>query len=179
MKKVLKLTLVLFLVCAVVAGILGVINNITKDRIAEQERIATAKAYSTVLEAENYEDVDFDAAAFENIDRIVKADDKGYVVTTTFVGAQGGITMAVGIDNDYKCTGISIISHAETSGLGAKAAAATDYGEWWRGQFVGEGEDVKLAKYGGHIDSITAATITSNAVTGGVVGAIQAVEALG
>ena len=80
---------------------------------------------------------------------------------------------------DYKCTGISIISHAETSGLGAKAAAASEYGDWWRGQFVGEGDDVKLTKYGGNIDSITAATITSNAVSGAVAESIRAVEALG
>ena len=33
---------------------------------------------------------------------------------------------AVGVDTDMKCTGISIISHAETSGLGAKAAAASE-----------------------------------------------------
>ena len=124
MNKIVKLTVVLFLVCAIVAGILGGVNLITKDRIAEQERIKTAKAYSAVLEASDYTDVDYDQTTFTTIDRIVKADDKGYVVTTTFSGAQGSITMAVGVDNDMKCTGISIISHAETSGLGAKAAAA-------------------------------------------------------
>ena len=49
----------------------------------------------------------------------------GYVVQTTFSGAQGSITMVVGVDNDYKCTGISIISHSETSGLGAIAASGS------------------------------------------------------
>ena len=141
--------------------------------------IKTAKAYSAVLEASDYTDVDYDQATFTTIDRIVKADDKGYVVTTTFSGAQGSITMAVGVDTDMKCTGISIISHAETSGLGAKAAAASEYGDWWRGQFVGTGDDVSLTKYGGTIDSITAATITSNAVAGAVAESIKAVESLG
>ena len=122
MNKIVKLTVVLFLVCAIVAGVLGGVNLITKDKIAEQDRIKTAKAYSAVLEASDYTDVDYDQATFTTIDRIVKADDKGYVVTTTFSGAQGSITMAVGVDTDMKCTGISIISHAETSGLGAKAA---------------------------------------------------------
>ena len=122
MNKIVKLTVVLFLVCAIVAGVLGGVNLITKDKIAEQDRIKTAKAYSAVLEASDYTDVDYDQATFMTIDRIVKADDKGYVVTTTFSGAQGSITMAVGVDTDMKCTGISIISHAETSGLGAKAA---------------------------------------------------------
>ena len=179
MNKIVKLTVVLFLVCAIVAGVLGGVNLITKDKIAEQDRIKTAKAYSAVLEASDYTDVDYDQATFMTIDRIVKADDKGYVVTTTFSGAQGSITMAVGVDTDYKCTGISIISHAETSGLGAKAADQSEYGEWWRGQFVGQGDDVKLAKSGGAIDAITAATITSNAVAGAVAESIRAVEALG
>lgn len=179
MNKIVKLTVVLFLVCAIVAGILGGVNLITKDKIAEQDRIKTAKAYSAVLEASDYTDVDYDQATFTTIDRIVKADDKGYVVTTTFSGAQGSITMAVGVDNDMKCTGISIISHAETSGLGAKAAAASEYGDWWRGQFVSTGDDVSLTKYGGTIDSITAATITSNAVAGAVAESIKAVESLG
>ena len=179
MNKIVKLTVVLFLVCAIVAGVLGGVNLITKDKIAEQERIKTAKAYSAVLEASDYTDVDYDQATFTTIDRIVKADDKGYVVTTTFSGAQGSITMAVGVDTDMKCTGISIISHAETSGLGAKAAAASEYGDWWRGQFVGTGDDVSLTKYGGTIDSITAATITSNAVAGAVAESIKAVESLG
>ena len=179
MNKIVKLTVVLFLVCAIVAGVLGGVNLITKDKIAEQDRIKTAKAYSAVLEASDYTDVDYDQATFTTIDRIVKADDKGYVVTTTFSGAHGSITMAVGVDTDYKCTGISIISHAETSGLGAKAAEQSEYGQNWRAQFIGQGDDVKLAKSGGAIDAITAATITSNAVAGAVAESIRAVEALG
>lgn len=179
MNKIVKLTVVLFLVCAIVAGVLGGVNLITKDKIAEQDRIKTAKAYSAVLEASDYTDVDYDQTTFTTIDRIVKADDKGYVVTTTFSGAQGSITMAVGVDNGMKCTGISIISHAETSGLGAKAAAASEDGDRWRGQFIGTGDDVALTKYGGTIDSITAATITSNAVAGAVAESIKAVESLG
>lgn len=113
MNKIVKLTVVLFLVCAIVAGVLGGVNLITKDKIAEQDRIKTAKAYSAVLEASDYTDVDYDQATFTTIDRIVKADDKGYVVTTTFSGAQGSITMAVGVDTDMKCTGISIISRRD------------------------------------------------------------------
>ena len=90
MNKIVKLAVVLFLVCAIIAGILGVVNLITADKIAEQDRIKTEKAYAAVLDAEGYEDAPFDAAAFPTIDNIAKAEgDKGYVVTTTFSGAQG------------------------------------------------------------------------------------------
>ena len=179
MNKIVKLTVILFLVCAIVAGILGAVNLITADKIAEQDEIKTKNAYAAVLKASDYTPVDFDDANFETIDEIVKADDKGYVVTTTFSGAQGSITMAVGVDMDYKCTGISIISHSETSGLGAKAADTGEFGTNWRAKFVGEGDDIAITKKGGNIDAITAATITSNAVTGAVSTSIKAVESLG
>lgn len=180
MNKIVKLALVLFLVCAVVAGILAAVDLITKDKIAEQDQIKTQKAYAAVLASDGYEDVDFDKAAFPTVDKVAKATGgEGYVVTTTYSGAQGSITMAVGVDMDNKCSGISIISHAETSGLGAKAAEQSEFGTNWRASFVGQGEDIALKKYGGEIDSITAATITSNAVVGAVSTCIQAVESLG
>ena len=179
MNKIVKLTVVLFLVCAIVAGVLGGVNLITKDKIAEQDRIKTAKAYSAVLEASDYTDVDYDQATFMTIDRIVKADDKGYVVTTTFSGAQGSITMAVGVDTYMKCTGISIISHAETSGLGAVASSPSDKGVAFRANFVGQGKDLDLTKNGGEIDQLTGATITSTAVVTAVRSAITACESLG
>lgn len=180
MNKIVKLALVLFLVCAIVAGVLGLVNLITADKIAEQEQIKTQKAYAAVLASEGYEDAEFDASAFPTVDKIAKATGgEGYVVTTTFSGAQGSITMAVGVDMDYKCTGISIISHAETSGLGAKAAEQSEFGSNWRASFIGQGDDIALAKKGGQIDSITAATITSDAVVGAVSNCIKAVESLG
>ena len=62
-----------------------------------------------------------------SVNSIAKATNgSGYVVEVTFSGAQGNITMVVGVDNDYKCTGISIIEHSETSGLGANAASSSE-----------------------------------------------------
>ena len=52
MKKILKLTFILVLVCAIVAGVLGVINELTYERIAEQKRIKTEKAFAAVLPAD-------------------------------------------------------------------------------------------------------------------------------
>ena len=180
MNKILKLTLVLFLVCAIAAGALGVVNELTKGRIEAQQMAKTAEAFSAIMKADGYEEVAFDAAAFPTVDSVHHAtNDAGYVVTSTFSGAQGNITLAVGVDNDYKCTGISVIEHSETSGLGANAAAESEIGRNFRAQFVGEGEDIALSKSGGNIDALAGATITSNAVTGAVATAIQAVKSLG
>lgn len=180
MNKILKLTFILFLVCAITAGVLGVINEVTYDRIQEQNRIKTERAYAAVLASDGYEEVSFDKEAFPTIDNVNKCSNgAGYVVTTTFSGAQGRITMAVGVDNEYKCTGISIISHAETSGLGANAASASEIGVNWRAQFVGEGADIAITKAGGNIDALTGATITSKAITNATAAAINAVQSLG
>ena len=83
------------------------------------------------------------------------------------------------MDNDYKCTGISVISHSETSGLGANAASTGDVGVNFRAQFVGEDENIALTKAGGNIDALTGATITSRSITAAVANSIQAVKALG
>ena len=180
MKKILKLTLILFLVSAIVAGVLGVVNEVTKDRIAEQNRIKTEKAYAAVLPSSGYEKLELDTSAYANIDSISKAvGGEGYVVQTTFSGAQGNITMVVGVSPDYKCTGISIISHAETSGLGANAASTSEIGVNWRAQFVGQDKSMAITKAGGSIDALTGATITSRSVAEAAANAISVVESLG
>ena len=180
MNKILKLTFILFLICAITAGILGGVNELTKDRIYAINNAATIAAYSAVLEAESYDEVAFDSAAFPTIDKLSKATNgAGYVAELTVSGAQGLITMAVGVDNEYKCTGISIINHSETSGLGANAASTGEVGVNFRAQFVGQDESIALSNNGGSIDALTGATITSRAITEAVATSIQAVKSLG
>ncbi len=186
MKKILKLTFILFLICAVTAGILGGVNELTYRRIDEQNRIKTVKAYSSVLPADAYDEIDFAAAGVPEtinkvtIDKISKAaNGSGYVVESTFSGAQGSITMACGVDNNLRCTGISIIKHSETSGLGANAASSSEVGVNFRAQFVGQDGGIALKKSGGEIDALSGATITSTAVTKAVAVAIEAVGMLG
>ena len=186
MKKILKLTFILFLICAVTAGILGGINELTWRRIEEQNHIKTVKAYSAVLPAEDYEALDLAAAGVPasigkvSINKISKASNgSGYVVESTFSGAQGNIRMAVGVNDSLRCTGISIIKHSETSGLGANAASSAEVGVNFRAQFVGQGGDIALKKAGGEIDALSGATITSTAVTNAVAASIEAVGMLG
>ena len=110
---------------------------------------------------------------------MVSNDGNGYVVKSTFSGAQGSITMVCGVDNDLKCTGISIIEHSETSGLGANAASTSEVGVNFRAQFKGQDETIALTKAGGKIDALSGATITSRSVTNATLAAILAVKALG
>ena len=167
--KILKLAFVLLVICAVTAGILGVVNALTAQRIYDMAHAKEFEAYAVVLESSSgYSELSFDKEAFPTVDSIMSSNDgNGYVVKSTFSGAQGSITMVCGVDNDLKCTGISIIEHSETSGLGAVAAANSAAGEAFR-----------LSKAGGSIDALAGATITSNAVTGATATSIAAVESV-
>ncbi len=179
MNKILKLSLVLFLISAIVAGVLGVINNITAPVIDAQRQAKTAAAFASVLKADRFDEIEFANPDFPTVQTVHKAEGVGYVVTSIFSGAQGNITLAVGVDTDGKCTGISVIEHAETSGLGANAASTGEVGVNFRAQFVGQDESIALSNAGGSIDALTGATITSRAITEAVATSILAVKSLG
>ena len=186
MNKIVKLTFVLFLICAIVAAVLGVVNEVTKDRIAAIQAEKTRAAYNTVLESDSYKDLGITPCTVTangqkiKINSIAEAGNgKGYVVEAAFSGAQGNITMVVGVNKAGKCTGISITQHSETSGLGANAASSAEVGVSFRSQFKGQDESIALSRDGGRIDALSGATITSRSVTNAVKAAIQAVQALG
>jgi electron transport complex protein RnfG len=179
MNKILKLSMVLFAVSAIVAGVLGIINELTYPVIDAQKQAKTAEAFASVLKADRFDEIEFSNPDFPTVLTVHKAEGVGYVVTSKFSGAQGNITLAVGVDNDYKCTGISVIEHSETSGLGANAASTGEVGVNFRKQFVGQDESIALANAGGSIDALTGATITSRAITEAVATSIKAVKTLG
>ena len=139
--------------------------------ILDNEKIKEAMA--EVLPADSYVEIPYLNESGSPVKAIHMADDKGYVVQVAPSGFGGLIEMMVGVDNEGKCTGVSIVSMKETAGLGAKASK-----EDFRAQFVGQGVDVAVTKDGGKIDALTGATITSRAVADGVAAAIEAVEAL-
>ena len=99
MNKILKLAIVLFLVCAVAAGALGFVNNLTAPIIEAQAQAKTAAAFATVMQADGYEEIEFDKEGFPTVVTIHRATNgAGHVVTSTFSGAQGNITLACGVD---------------------------------------------------------------------------------
>ncbi len=174
-----------------VAGLaLGLVYEITKAPIAAANEAATQEAYRTVFEsADSFVDYDGfsadDATALvaeagyedDSIDNCVVATDAsgnalGYVITvTTSAGYGGDITFSVGITNDGIINGYSITSISETAGLGMKARDTGDGS--FSSQFINRAAEIfEVTKTGAtasnEIDAISAATITSKAVTGGV-----------
>lgn len=167
MKYILKLALILLLITAVVAGLLGVVNLLTADKIAENTAKKATVAMQTVLPADSYEKLDVTGY---DVTEAYKADG-GYVVRLNAMGFGGAIDMMVGIDLNGKVTGISVISHGETASLGAECTR-----EDWQSQFVGTAGSLQVTKDGGTVDALTGATVTSRAVTDGVNRAVEFVK---
>ena len=170
-KYILRLTLTLFLITAVVAGLLGLVNYLTEDRIDELTRQKAEAAMQEVFPAGNYEEI---PAGEDDITAAYRADDAGYVVRVSVNGFGGAIDMMVGVDNAGTVTGVSIISHGETASLGANCTR-----EDFRAQFVGASYTLAVSKDGGSIDALTGATVTSRAVVSGVNLALDFVKEVG
>ena len=183
--QILKLALVLLAVAAVIALVLGVVNEVTKGPIEQYLNGTRDAAYAMVMpgEGNTYEEIDAGSYANDPSNSITKlctakdasGNDIGYVAETTFSGAQGMITMVIGLDNDLTCTGIGVTEHSETSGLGAKAADPTDP---FPQSMVGLTDGAKLSKDGGSVSAISGATLTSRAVVTEIQTVIDAVKSL-
>ena len=190
MKKntIAKDTVRITLITLVAGFALGLVNEITKEPIAQQEAKAKAEACKAVFaDADDFaaiEDLSGAADALESAGLTGKADVNeayeakkggetvGYVITVTdHEGYGGDIQFSVGVSTDDTLTGISILSIGETAGLGMKAKNA-DFQE----QFVGlpATGNLEYTKTGeeGKIDALSGATVTTNAMTNGTKTAI-------
>lgn len=172
LKEYLVPTIILFVICLVATALLGITNAVTAPEI---EALAIQKEKDTRLE------VFPDAASFgekadESVNIVPALDGNGetigYVVVTSAKGYGGEVEVMTGVTADGKVTGISILSHSETPGLGAKAKTDDE----WRGQFTDKTGGIAVSKDqagDNSIDAITGATITSRAVVAAVNEAIE------
>ena len=180
------LVIVLACICLVSAAVLGLVNKVTVGPIQANTEKTVQEALRNVMPIDgDYEDVtdqysgdpvtvDVTGVSVP-VKAVYKAADEGYVVETMSPNGFGGaLDMMAGVDNDGNVTGIAIISHAETSGLGSKSTDPE-----WQAQFKGVNGTIGVTKDGYQINAITGSTITSRAVCDGVNTAIAVVEALG
>jgi len=185
LKSMLKDAMILLAITLVAGLVLGVVYKVTKEPIAQQEAKAKQEACQEVFaDAASFEAVEgfnketaylaiSEQYPNQDIDEAVKALDAsgqilGYVVTvTTREGYGGDIQFSVGIRNDGTVNGISILSIAETPGLGMNAEKVL------KPQFAGRTvEKFEYTKTGAsadnQVDAISGATITTNAIVNGV-----------
>ena len=175
---VLRLAGTLLLITAIVAACLAGVNAVTKPIIEELNAKATQEAIMAVLPGGFDTEINDFADATGIVSKVYQGAN-GYAVEVGPSGFDNTITMMVGIDNEGKVLGISVVNHTETAGLGAVAAAGTPAGIAFRDQFVGTSGSVSVTKDGGEINAITGATITSRAICAGVNAALDCVAGLG
>ena len=174
---VMRLTMTLLIIAAVVAAALAAVNKMTEPIITQSTLEKTQKAIEAVLPGGYQKEI---TEFLDDTGLVTKVyeGESGYAVEVTPAGFDGPITLMVGVGKDGKVLGISVISHTESAGLGAVAASTTSAGTAFRDQFVGQGE-VRVDKDGGQIDAITNATITSRAICDGINAAIACTAGLG
>jgi electron transport complex protein RnfG len=156
------------------------VNAITAKKIAGNKEQKTKEALQQVLPgAAVFEEISFtDASGL--VTKVYQDSAVGYAVEVTPNGFGGvAITMMVGVSFEGKVLGISIISHAETPGLGAVAAAGTDKGVAFREQFKGLTSGITVGDGENQIAAISGATISSKAVADGVNAALECVKNMG
>jgi len=84
----------------------------------------------------------------------------GFAFLAVGKGYGGNIDILVGLEDETTVRGITIVSHLESPGLGARITESL-----FTDQFVGVNiADVALRQKGGKIDAITGASISSGAV---------------
>lgn len=174
MKDYIKLAGTLCLITLICALCLAGVNALTKDAIEKASLEAQNNALKAILpEAADFNEVE--EGIFEGTDGELTV---GYCVNTTASGFGGDISMMVGVKPDGSIAGIEILSHGETPGLGAKCEK-----DDFKSRFGGKSYPLSVIKSGAasqnQINAITGATITSNAVTSSVNGAVEKLQAEG
>ena len=192
-KFILKVAGTLTVISLVVAALLGFVNSITADKIAEIDAENTRIAMSAVApEGSEFGDKievtdDMVAAAATQSGKILElypvtngGAEAGYVMKISASGSQGTIVMMVGVDANKAITGISVVSHAETSGIGTKVVGneTNTAGVPVLDQFVGLSGAGSLV-VGSNITAISGATVSTKGTTMGANAALAVADVLG
>lgn len=173
-KEILKPTFVLFVICVLVSAALAGTNLLTEDKIAEQQEKKSEESRKIVLSvAESFtEQTTADGTVYHV--GTANGETVGFVFETSSKGYGGDVSVMTGITADGEISGVVILSHSETPGLGANAER-----EEFRNQYeqpVPQGE-LEVVKYQtpaqGQVEAMTGATITSKAVTSAVNSAVE------
>lgn len=154
---------VLLIIAAVSAGILAVVNELTKTVIEKNEIAAINLARKNVLSSADTfkEEEAVTASGLKFIPGFNAAGElTGYVVSVSENGYAGAINFVLGINIDGKIAGLDIIGSQETPGLGAKIMDKP-----WQAIWAGRDSSYVFNK---STDAFAGATISPTAVYTGM-----------
>ena len=168
------MVLVLTGVAVIMGGVLAYVNHLTEGPIAQQKEKALADGIKAVLVCDDLvvtktDTVKQNDAKGKELTYVIyqaqdnQGKDLGAAVESTTMGFGGDLKVLVGFDAEGNVLGYTLLEHAETPGLGAKADKWFQKGE--KGDIIGKSpaEPLTVSKDGGQVDAITASTITSRA----------------
>ncbi len=182
--KLITNTLVLFLVAVIAVFSLAMVNQVTRDSIAQAEIDARNASYRNVYsDAYDFKELDDETQLIEQSQSVISdsgisgcvinnalavVDEsgkvEGYVVSSSSMQGYGGeVQIAVGI-KDGKLTGLEVVKNSETPGFGANCKK-----NGFEAQFAGKNAGtLEFIKEGtadeNQFDAISGATITSTAI---------------
>ena len=193
-KYIAKLAGILMAISAIVAALLGVVNGVTHEKIAEiqAQKLQTSlqavfpgATFTEVAVTDELVAVAASANAESGLAAIYEASTGGYAIEVLPTGFGGSIDMIVGIDAEGAVVGTSVISHSETAGIGTKIAAdkpnqnGVGVLTQFNGRTAGEGNLFTVNSGSNQVDAISGATVTTKAVTRGINAASLVAEQLG
>ena len=168
--SLMNMVLVLTGVTVIAGALLGYVNEWTKGPIAEANAKALSDAIALVVPgfdnnpAENPESIELNGATYKIYKATKGGEFIGAAVESSANGFGGALNVLVGFDKEGRILDYSLLSHAETPGLGSKAADWFKKGQ--KGDITGKNPGkaaLVVNKDGGDIDAITASTITTRA----------------
>ena len=165
-----NMLLVLTGVTVVSVALLAYVNGLTAGPIARAEAQALSDAVAAVVPGfDNDPIAEKKVQTVNGVDYAVYPAKRGEVsigaaVEASALGFGGELRVLVGFDTEGNILDYSLLSHAETPGLGSKAA------DWFKaghkgditGMNPGRGA-LSVKNDGGQVDAITASTITTRA----------------
>ncbi|MCP4650598.1 MAG: RnfABCDGE type electron transport complex subunit G [PVC group bacterium] len=168
----LRLSGALLIVAMVCALTLALIYKQTAPVIEKQKQMLLERSLKAVLEADSYEKQEEKGLEYyEAYSR--DGSQLGWCLPLTSKGYGGNMQLLVGVDNTGDITGVSVLEHKETPGLGSKIVEKSrkETEAPFLKQFKSKNaENLMLVKgkSSTNIQAITGATISSKAVTDGV-----------
>lgn len=179
MNRSIRLVLAVVVTCVVAATGLALTYSVTAPRIAEQDRLAEERSLRSVQpDAEDFEPVeDADliaeagtAAAPVEVEGVYRAlrdgAPIGWALKVSSRGYGGPMLLVIGLDTSGSVTGVSVLSHNETAGLGTKVITEPGYLEQFS-QLEGGFTDADVRGF----DVISGSTRSSNGIRNGVAAA--------
>ncbi|MBU3146378.1 RnfABCDGE type electron transport complex subunit G [Clostridium sp. CF012] len=177
MKENIRLGLILLLITGVAAFLLGGAYEITKSPIAASIAADKQAAMKEILPtADKFQktDVKINEKISEVNEGLKGTEITGYAIKVAPKGYGGPVEIMVGLSTEGKVTGIKILAHTETPGLGANAPQPKFSDQFKNKPTKDKLEVVKtVPTKDNQIQAITGATITSKTVTLGVNDAID------